>query len=103
MIREVKKREYRTRNYATIVYEESSFKCWMEILKKQMVPAFVSPLHNKDINPTGELKKSHWHVIVMFDSMKTKKQAKELFDKIGGIGVEVVQSLRGLLQTRFFR
>ena len=98
MVQEVKKREYRTRNYATIVYEESSPKHWMEILKKQMVPAFVSPLHNQDINPTGEPKKPHWHVIVMFDSMKTKKQAKELFDKIGGIGVEAVQSLRGYVR-----
>lgn len=90
--------EIRTRNYATVVYEESAPKKWIEILKQQFVPAFVSPLHNADINPGGEIKKPHWHVIVMFDSVKTKKQAKVLFEKIGGIGVESVQSLRGYVR-----
>lgn len=98
MIREGKNKEYRTRNYATVVYEENCPKNWIGVLKNQMIPAFVSPLHNQDINPGGEPKKSHWHVVVMFDGVKTRKQAKELFDKIGGIGVETVQSLRGYVR-----
>ena len=91
-------KEIRTRNYATVVYEESAPKNWLYVLEQQFVPAFVSPLHDRDVNPTKEPKKPHWHVIIMFDSVKTKKQAKELFDKIGGIGVETVQSLRGYVR-----
>lgn len=85
----------RTRNYATIVYPESAPDCWQEILSQQFVPAFISPLHDKDINPTGEAKKPHYHVVIMFEGVKTQEQAQEIFNKIGGVGCEVVQSIRG--------
>lgn len=85
----------RTRNYATVVYPESAPDNWQEILSEQFVPAFISPLHNQDLNPTGEIKKDHYHVIIMFDSIKTKDQAIEVFNLIGGVGCEIVQSIRG--------
>lgn len=86
----------RTRNYATVVYPESAPKDWFDILAGFMVPCFVSPLHNLDVNPfDGEIKKPHYHVIIMFDSVKTIEQAKELFSEIGGVGVEIVNSIRG--------
>lgn len=85
----------RTRNFATVVYPESAPEKWQDILAEQFVPAFISPLHDKDINPTGEAKKPHYHVVVMFDGVKTKEQAQDLFVKIGGVGCEVVQSIRG--------
>jgi len=85
----------RTRNYATVVYPESAPQNWQEILAEQFVQAFISPLHDKDINPTGEIKKEHYHVILMFDSVKTKEQAEEVFQKINGVGCEVIQSIRG--------
>lgn len=85
----------RTRNFATVVYPESAPEGWQDILVEQFVPSFISPLHNEDINPTGESKKEHYHVVIMFDSVKTCEQAKEIFEKIGGVGCEVVQSLRG--------
>lgn len=85
----------RTRNYATVVYPESAPSEWQEILSQQFVPAFISPLHDQDVNPTGEPKKAHYHVLIMFDSVKTKDQAEAIFKLIGGVGCEVVQSIRG--------
>lgn len=85
----------RTRNFASVIYPESAPEDWKEILTQQFVPAFISPLHDQDVNPGGEIKKAHYHVILMFDGVKTNEQAKEIFDKIGGVGLEVVQSLRG--------
>ena len=85
----------RTRNYATVVYPESAPNDWIEILTQQFVPCFISPLHDKDTNPTGEPKKPHYHVLIAFDGVKTSDQAKAIFEKIGGVGCEVVQSLRG--------
>lgn len=90
-----KSKTLRTRNFATVVYPDSAPENWREILQEQFVPAFISPLHDKDTNPTGDAKKPHFHVLIMFDSVKTKDQAQELFKRIGGVGVEVVQSLRG--------
>ncbi len=93
--KEKKSATIRTRNFATVVYPESAPENWQEILAEQFVPAFVSPLHYADINPTGEPKKPHFHVLIMYDGVKTKEQARELFSYIGGVGTEVVQSLRG--------
>lgn len=87
----------RTRNYASIVYPESAPADWMEILDAEHVAAFVSPLHDKDVNPGGELKKAHYHVMIMFEGVKTLKQAQELFAKIGAVSyVEAVASIRGM-------
>lgn len=85
----------RTRNFGCIVYPESAPESWMEILKEKFVPAFISPLHNNDVDPQGQPKKEHYHVVLMFDSIKTIEQAKVIFDDIGGIGCEVVNSIRG--------
>ena len=85
----------RTRNFATVVYPESAPENWESILSEQFVPAFISPLHDKDINPGGEPKKPHHHVMIMFDSVKTREQAQDIFNLIGGVGCEVVQSFRG--------
>lgn len=85
----------RTRNYATVVYPESAPENWEIILSNEFVPAFISPLHENDLNPDNSPKKPHYHVILMFDSVKTIEQAKEVFAKIGGVGCEIVKSLRG--------
>lgn len=85
----------RTRNYATIVYPESAPENWQELLASNFVPAFISPLHDVDINPTGEKKKAHYHVILMFDSVKTMEQAAEVISTFNGVGCEVVKSMRG--------
>lgn len=85
----------RSRNFATVVYPDSAPDGWQEILSQQFVPAFISPLHDKDLNPTGEPKKPHYHVVLMFDSLKAKDQAQDIMSKINGVGCEVVQSIRG--------
>ena len=91
----MKERIVKTRNYATVVYPESAPENWKELLEENFVPAFISPLHDKDENPTGEPKKPHYHVIIMFDNTKVPEQAREIFDLIGGVGCEIVKSLRG--------
>lgn len=90
-----KTRDTRVRNFATVVYPESAPEDWKSILERHCVPAFISPLHDKDINPTGEPKKPHYHVVLMFEGKKSESQVKEIFDSIGGVGLEVVKSLRG--------
>lgn len=91
---------YRTRNYVSILYPESAPDNWRELLQEQFVPAFVSPLHCQDLNPDGEIKKPHYHIMIMFDSVKTIEQAQEVFTSIGAIHCQAVKSLRG--QARYF-
>ncbi len=89
-------RASRTRDYATVVYPESAPENWVEILTEQKIQALISPLHDKDKNPDNTDKKAHYHVHIMFEGPKTKDQAREIFDKIGGVGCEVVNSRRGM-------
>lgn len=85
----------RTRNFATVVYPESAPENWINILSEQFIPAFISPVHNLDCDDMGNIKKPHYHVLIMFDSVKTIEQATEVFNIIGGVGCEIVQSIRG--------
>ena len=80
----------RTRNYACIVYPESAPKNWKELLEAMHIPALISPIHDQDTLPDGTTKKEHYHVIILFGSLKSPKQAKAIFDVIGGVGIEAI-------------
>lgn len=82
--------EYRTRNFATVIYSDENLK----LLEELKIPCLVSPWHKDDINPTGEKKKPHRHVILMYDSVKTQKQARDDISEFGGVGCECVKSMR---------
>lgn len=90
-----KKGSRRTRNFACVVYEDSAPSSWQQILQEHFIPAFVSPYHDSDIDPQDQPKKPHWHVMLMFDALKTVDQAREVFESIGGVGCEIVESVRG--------
>lgn len=85
----------RTRNWATVVYPDSAPENWRDILSELHVPVLISPLHDKDVNPDGSEKKAHWHVLLMFEGVKSLSQIEEIFSKIGGVGHEYVNSIRG--------
>ena len=85
----------RTRNYACVIYPDSAPEDWKSTISESKVSLFISPLHDKDINPDNTPKKAHYHVIAMFDSVKTKEQAEAFFKSFGGVGCEVINSVRG--------
>ena len=85
----------RGRNWATVVYPESAPENWLDILKDYKSPALVSPLHDKDVNPGGELKKSHYHVILMYEGKNSEDTVRSICSSFGGVGLEHVKSLRG--------
>lgn len=73
----------RTRNWVCIVYPDSAPENWRSIIDDYHIQWIESPLHNLDVNPdTGELKKAHWHVLLLFDGVKTFDQVKEITSKI---------------------
>lgn len=90
------KRTGRTRNFATVVYPESAPTDWIERLNQQHIASLVSPLHDRDVNPNGELKKPHYHVLLMFESPTDyESKVAPIFAEIGGVGRETVNSARG--------
>ena len=70
-------KETRTRNWTIIIYPESAPSNWRDILDEEHIEWVESPLHNKDINATGETKKEHYHVLLMFGGVKSYDQVLE--------------------------
>lgn len=55
---------------------------WIEQLQNTGLPFVISPLHDKDINPDGTMKKPHWHVIVSWSNTTTYRNARVLAQTI---------------------
>lgn len=92
-------RETRYRNFVAIGYPESLVENWQEVLQDSHIQICVSPLHDSDENPGGEIKKEHFHILLMYDAPHTYKQAQDFFDSIKATKCEIVNSLRG--QARY--
>lgn len=96
-----KRRITKTRNWVAVVYPESAPENWKEILDEKHIPALISPLHDKDVNPgTSDPKKAHYHVMLMYEGPKEQHIPEAVFAEIGGVGCIAVNSVRG--QARYF-
>lgn len=83
------------RNWGGVVYPESAPEDWIETLKLKGISFAVSPLHDKDVNPTGEKKKAHWHIILSFPGPTTDKTVKQIMDEINQPLPIALESVRG--------
>lgn len=83
------------RNFATVVYPESAPENWKQILQDLKTAVFISPLHDCDCNPDGEVKKAHYHVMLMYEGKKNINTIRDLCATFGGVGCEKVESKRG--------
>lgn len=85
------------RSWAFIIYPESLPENWKEIIIDTGLPMVISPLHDKDINPTGEEKKAHYHVICYYENATTYSNVKQnVTDKLNGTIPIKLESMRGM-------
>ena len=68
----------KNRNWTFIHYEEHGLESLINYLNGTGLPYAISPLHNRDYNPDGTLKKPHWHCIVMFPGPTTYNKVNSL-------------------------
>lgn len=92
-------RDYRSKNWVIIVYPESLPENWEQLLRDLKVDIIISPLHDKDKNPDGTLKKPHYHVVLMFSSNKSFAQVKDLVKPLNCPAPQKVASIKG--QVRY--
>ena len=71
----------KARYWATVGYPESLPDNWIEKLRETGLATAISPLHNKDVNPTGETKKEHYHVIFAYEGPTTYNNVKNLCEE----------------------
>lgn len=92
-----KPKDDRIRNITFMLYEDSCNPNWKQLLENEHIP-FLYIYHDRDLNPTGEPKKPHWHVILCFEGKKSPEQLQYYVDLFGAAnGVyQQVQSLRAM-------
>lgn len=94
-----KKYEYeKGRDWTFIVYPESAPDNWRTVLDETHLRWIESPLHDKDVNADGEIKKSHYHILLTFDGPVTEKQVIKLIDPLNTPLPKKVGSARGLVR-----
>ena len=85
------------RNWAFVMYPESMPADWFERLEQTGLPFAISPLHDKDTNPTGEEKKPHYHVICQYANTTTSKNVKEnVCSLVNGTIPIKLESIKGM-------
>jgi len=92
------KKNERTRNWCFILYPESAPENWRELLDESRIEWVESPLHDKDVDPDGEAKKPHHHILLLFPGPKTFEQVQELTDKVKATIPVKCQSAKGTVR-----
>lgn len=89
-------KEKKCRTWNAVVYPESLPENWRELLDDTHLQWVESPLHDKDINATGETKKAHYHLSIVWDGPVTYKCAANLIREVlNGAAPQACHSLRG--------
>lgn len=90
------KKYTKSRIWASVGYPESLPDDWLDRLRETGLQIAISPLHDKDINPTGEVKKPHYHIIFNYDGPTTYEHVKEICDSFNMTIPIKLESLRGM-------
>lgn len=83
------------RNWAFVLYPESAPADWQEILSKTGLQCAVSPLHDSDLDPTGEPKKPHYHIIACYAGPASFNVVKGLTDSLNAPIPQALEQVRG--------
>lgn len=84
------------RLWACVGYPESLPTDWIEKLTETGLQIAISPLHDKDLDPTGEEKKPHYHIIFVYEGPTTYNHVKELCSSLNMTIPIKLESLRGM-------
>lgn len=91
-------KETRARAWTFIVYPDSAPEFWELIIDDLHLEWACSPLHNRDLNPTGEQKKPHWHVLLLFTNVKSFEQISELSELVNGTAPQKCHNVKSLIR-----
>lgn len=93
------KKDERCRNWTAVGYPESLPQNYREILAEELNLQWMeSPVHDKDTNPDGSIKKSHIHFAFPFEGNKSYEQVKEICDRLNLTIPQKVNSMQGLIR-----
>lgn len=111
-------RDGRTRNWVIVVWptKEQLYKLgseyggsdgygtapdnWRDILDEEHIQWIESPLHDKDKKEdgSGEIKKPHWHILLLFEGNKSFEQIKEITERLNAPIPQKCASAKGTVR-----
>ena len=97
-MKEKKSKETRTRTWTFIIYPDSAPDNWRDILDDMHVEWIESPLHDSDLNATNEVKKTHWHILLIFSGVKAYEQVIELLEPLNCPSPQRCHNARALVR-----
>lgn len=84
------------RYWACVFYPESLPTDWRDKLQATGLPVAISPLHDKDLNPDGEVKKAHYHIILCYAGPQTFNAVKTLCDEFNQPIPQPLENVKGM-------
>ena len=90
--------DMRARNWLFVFYPESCPDDWVDIIEGWGCTCYVSPCHDSDVTPEGELKKPHYHGVLSFEGKKSYRQVVNLVSDLGCSTAKVCNSLHNALR-----
>lgn len=84
------------RNWACVIYPDSAPEDWINEFRIRGLVFAVSPLHDKDVDPTGEKKKPHYHVILCYPGPVTFKMVNDLMQEFNQPIPKALESVAGM-------
>lgn len=92
-------KDTRTRSWLCVVYPDSLPVNWKDILiEEYQIEWICSPLHEFDVNPDGEKKKPHYHLLLIFGGVKSFEQVQELTNRLNAPIPQRCHSAKGAVR-----
>lgn len=90
-------RNVKKRNWSFLAYPDSLPQNWREQLQETGLQCAISPLHDRDINPDGSVKKPHYHVILCYAGPTSYNVVRQITNvQLGQTVPKPVEQMRGM-------
>ena len=83
----------KARYWTVVVYPESSPPDWIEKVKQTHLAYMISPIHDRDVTAVGDVKKAHYHLVLMWENPTTFSNVREVLKPITEVCPQAVNNL----------
>lgn len=86
------------RYWTFVAYPESLPDDWKDYLQETGLQIGISPIHNKDLNADGEIKKPHYHILLCFNGPTTYSRVEKITKYLNATIPKRVMSVIGIVR-----
>ena len=84
------------KNWTFILYPESAVTDWRLGLEASKKGFIISPVHDRDTDKEGNIKKAHYHIVISDPRGMSYNTALKISSRIGGVRPEAVVNTKGM-------